>query len=263
MSSNQPPSSGPVRVEPTCEGRVARITLAAGKGNVLTREVIAVLRDVFVELGRDRDIRAAVVAAEGKHFSFGASVPEHVPGEVERMLPELAELFRDMARAAVPLAAAVRGACLGGGLELVLAAHHIVVAEEAELGLPEVTLGVFPPVAAAVLPYRVPQPVADRLVTGGEQIGGREAVDIGLADAVCPADEVERVAEAWAQRYAPMSSTAVRFATRASRWAFDEALEHRLAALTDLYLDELMSTEDAREGISAFLEKRQPAWVNR
>lgn len=252
-----------VRLERRSEGRVARLSIDAGKGNVLTREVIAVLRDVFDEIGGDRDLRAVVIAAEGKHFSFGASVPEHAPGEVERMLPELAALFRDIARAALPVTAAVRGACLGGGLELVLAAHHLVVAEDAKLGLPEVTLGVFPPVAAAVLPYRVPQPVADRLVISGEQVSGTEAVRIGLADDARPASEVERTAEAWAERFVSLSSVAVRFATRAARWGFDRALDRDLAALTDLYLGELMSTEDAREGIAAFMEKREPAWVNR
>jgi cyclohexa-1,5-dienecarbonyl-CoA hydratase len=201
-----------------------------------------------------------LLTAEGTSFCYGASVPEHAPGVVERMLPELHELFRVISAASLPVVAAVRGKCLGGGFELALCAHRLIVAEDAQLGFPEVTLGVFPPVAAALLPLRVPQPVVDRMVVLGDVVKGTDAVALGLADECAPAAAVEARALLWAERYRELSGTALRFATRASRTAWDEALGARLARLEQLYLGELMATHDAREGIAAFLDRRPPRW---
>ena len=158
------------------------------------------------------------------------------------------------------MVAAVQGKCLGGGLELALAAHRLVVAEDAQLGFPEVTLGVFPPIAAALLPFRVPQPVVDWLVVRGDMVRGTDAVAMGLADECAPAGRVEARALAWAERYRELSGAAVRFATRAARAAWDEALDARLTRLSRLYLDELMEASDAREGIAAFMERRPARW---
>jgi cyclohexa-1,5-dienecarbonyl-CoA hydratase len=251
-----------VSVARLAAGSVARVSLSGGKGNVLTRAAIADLASVFLELGEDKSVHAILLTAEGKSFSYGASVPEHAPGEVGRMLPEFCALFRAISATRLPVIAAVRGKCLGGGLELALAAHRIIVAEDAELGFPEVTIGVFPPVAAALLPLRVSQPVVDRLVVLGDIVRGTDAVAMGLADECAPAVSVETRALLWAERYRELSGVAVRFATRASRTAWDEALGARLDRLEHLYLDELMATADAREGIAAFLERRPPRWVD-
>jgi cyclohexa-1,5-dienecarbonyl-CoA hydratase len=123
-----------------------------------------------------------------------------------------------------------------------------------------VTLGVFPPVAAALLPLRVCQPVVDRMVVLGDLVKGTDAVALGLADECAPSSAVEARALHWAGRYRELSGTAIRFATRAARAAWDEALGDRLARLEQLYLGELMATADAREGIAAFLDKRPPRW---
>lgn len=253
----------PVQVSRVGEGAIARVSLCAGRGNVLTRAVIATLEAVFRELGSDPHVKAVMLTSEEPDFSFGASVAEHAPGEVETMLPSFCKLFRTIASTGLPVGAAVRGRCLGGGLELCLAAHHVVVSEDAQLGLPEVTLGVFPPVAAAVLPLRVRQPVADLLITQGLSVRGEEAVRLGLADAVAPSNKVEERVVEWASKYTKLSACAVRFATRASRFAWDEALGARLDRLEEIYLRELMATADAQEGIRAFMEKRQPRWVDR
>ncbi len=244
-------------------GRLAELRLTAGKGNVLDRAAIGELSEAFAELGADAELRAVLLTAEGSNFSFGASVPEHVPGEVESMLPAFHQLFRDIAKSALPIVAVVQGRCLGGGLELALAAHRIEASADAKLGVPEVTLGVFPPVAAAVLPLRVAQPVADRLVTLGEIVGAEEALRVGLVDGVSPTPEAARAAAlAWAHRYLELSAVAIRFATRAARAGWDEALDKRLGGLERLYLEELMKTHDAKEGIAAFLERRAPNWTN-
>jgi cyclohexa-1,5-dienecarbonyl-CoA hydratase len=251
-----------VSVARLADGSVARVSLSGGKGNVLTRAAIAELGAVFRELGEERSVHAVLLTAEGSSFCYGASVPEHAPGVVDQMLPEFSGLFRTISAARLPVVAAIRGKCLGGGLELALVAHRIVVAEDAELGFPEVTLGVFPPVAAALLPLRVAQPVVDRLVVLGDIVRGTDAVAMGLADECAPSVAVETRALAWAARYRELSGAAIRFATRASRCVWDEALGKRLDGLERLYLDELMATADAREGIAAFLERRPPRWVD-
>lgn len=252
-----------IDVSRLADGRIARICLAGAKGHVLDMAAIGALDEAFRSAGADARVRAVVLTAEGAQFSYGASVPEHAPGVVDKMLPRFSALFRTIAKTALPVVAAVRGRCLGGGLELALVAQRLVVADDALLGVPEVTLGVFPPLAAAVLPLRVRQPVADRLVGLGEIVGGTEAVALGLADEVAPAAEVEARAVRWAERYRELSGVAVRHATRAARAAWDEALGSRLDALERQYLGELMATEDAKEGIAAFLAKRPPTWVDR
>jgi cyclohexa-1,5-dienecarbonyl-CoA hydratase len=256
-------ASGPIACTRVADGRVARITIDAGRGNILTRRVIEVLDATFTELRTDPHVCAVVLDAAGRDFSFGASVPEHTPDQVGRMLPAFVQLFRTIARTSLPLCAAVQGQCLGGAAELVLVAQHVIASGDAEIGLPEVRLGVFPPVASALLPLRVRQPVADRFVALGETLDARSALDVGIVDEVVQRTELASAAIAWAAPYAKLSAAAVRFATRAARAAWDEALGARLDRLERLYLDELMSTDDAREGIRAFLERRQPTWVDR
>jgi len=252
----------PVSITPLPGGGIARVALHAGKGNVVDSRVIGALTQAFREVGEDRAVKAVVLTAEGSDFSFGASVPEHAPGRVDDMLPAFHALFRAMDDAAVPVIGAVRGRCLGGGFEIAIACHRLVVAEDAQLGVPEVTLGVFPPVAAALLPLRTGQPVVDRLVIGGELIDGVTAVSLGVAEHCCEAGNVDDDAIAYAERFVKLSGAAVRFATRAARAAWREALDDRLARLEKLYLEELMRTADAREGIAAFLERRKPTWRN-
>ncbi len=255
--------AAPIAISRLAEGKVARVHLQAGKGNVLSRAVIVALDRAFRDLGADGRVRAVALTAEGRAFSFGASVPEHAPGEVDAMLPAFHGLMRTIVDVGLPLGVAVRGSCLGGGLELAVMGHHVVAADDATLGCPEVKLGVFPPVLAAVLPLRCRQPVVDRLVTLGESVSGAEALALGLVDEVAPAADVDARVVAWADKYLELSGAAVRFATRAARAAFAEALGARLDRLEKLYLSELMATADAKEGIAAFLARRAPVWVDR
>ena len=253
----------PIAVSRLADGKVARVHLQAGKGNVLSRAVIVALEAAFRELAADVRVRAVALTAEGRAFSFGASVPEHAPGEVDAMLPAFHGLMRTIVESGLPLGVAVRGSCLGGGLELAVMGHHVVAADDATLGCPEVKLGVFPPVLSAVLPLRCRQPVVDRLVTRGDTVTGTEALALGLVDEVAPAAEVDARVFAWAETYGELSGAAVRFASRAARAAFSEALGARLDRLEKLYLGELMATDDAKEGIAAFLARRAPVWGDR
>jgi cyclohexa-1,5-dienecarbonyl-CoA hydratase len=157
--------------------------------------------------------------------------------------------------------AAVRGACLGGGLELVLPCHRIVVAPKAKLGLPEVTLGMFPPAGAALLGERVARGLAVEMITTGRVLTGEEAKAAGLADDVSA--DPETAGLEWFERsLLPRSASAVRFATQAARVTYTARVDTALARLERLFLDETMATRDAVEGIESFTAKRTPKWVD-
>jgi cyclohexa-1,5-dienecarbonyl-CoA hydratase len=243
-------------------GALARLTLAAGKGNVLSRGVIAALRQALDAAWAHGELRAVVIDAEGRAFSYGAAVDEHRPEQAREMLHDLHALVLELAASPVPVIAAVRGACLGGGLELVLACTRIVVAPDAQLGQPEIRLGVFAPVGSVLLPRRVGEARAAELLLGGESVGAARAVEIGLADELAE-DPLEAARAFVRARLLPLSASSLRHAHRALRRSTVEVLRAELAELERLYLEELVPTEDAREGIAAFLEKRAPVWRHR
>jgi cyclohexa-1,5-dienecarbonyl-CoA hydratase len=175
------------------------------------------------------------------------------------MLETFHGLFAKIAAAAVPVLAAVRGQCLGGGLELAAFCHRVFAAPDSSLGQPEIKLGVIAPVASALLPERVGRGTADELLLTGRSLTGSEAVRCGLVDAV--ADDPEAAALAFArENLLQHSPSSLRFAARAARDDFHDRFFATLRRLERLYLDELMATRDAVEGITAFLEKRPPTW---
>lgn len=253
-------SERPVRAVLEEDGGLLRLVLARPKGNVLDRAMIDALRAEV----RDADpaTRSILIEGEGRHFSFGASVEEHRADLVGDMLPAFHALFRDLLGAGKVLLAAVRGQCLGGGLELAAACHRVFAAPDATLGQPEVKLGVFAPIASLVLPLRLGQGRADDLLLTGRSVSAEEALGLGLVDELAP-DPTE-AARAWHRVHlAPLSAAGLRRAALAARQLMRRALDDDLPRLERLYLDDLMSTLDAREGIEAFLQRRPPAWSHR
>ena len=251
-----------VRAQVVENGSVHRLTLDAGKGNVIDRRVVDEIAEAWSSAVADARTAAVLIEGSGGHFSFGASVEEHRPEEVAAMLGRLHGLIFRLLNSPVPLLFAIRGQCLGGGLELALTGTRIFTHPSAKLGQPEVNLGVFAPAASAILPFRVGQAHADEILLSGRSLSAAEALAIGLVDDVCEADEdpAER-ALAWVRgALLTKSRSSLRFAVRAARRSFASEVSARITALERLYLEELMATEDAREGIQAFLEKRPPRW---
>jgi cyclohexa-1,5-dienecarbonyl-CoA hydratase len=252
-------ADGPVRVETLDEGALWRVRLAHGKGNVLDRVLMPSVARVFRRAAGEARLRGVVLEGEGPHFSFGASVEEHLPGAVEGMLAAFRETLLAVFDSGAPVVAALRGQCLGGGLELALACHRLVAAPGARLGQPEVVLGVFAPAASVLLPDRVGDTRAEDLLVTGRTVEAAEALAIGLVDEV--ADDPAETALAWIRRHlGPRSASSLRLALRAARLGRRARLEGGLLAQERLYLAELMRTRDAEEGLRAFLEKRPPAW---
>ncbi|HET6350304.1 MAG TPA: cyclohexa-1,5-dienecarbonyl-CoA hydratase [Candidatus Krumholzibacteria bacterium] len=251
-----------VRVESLEGGAVRLARLNTPKANVLDRTKIDALTALFEDAGRDPNLKAIIIEGEGPNFSFGASVQEHLPDACGAMLSSFHSLFRAILDASVVTLAAVRGQCLGGGLELAAFCNRVFASEDARLGQPEIQLGVFAPVASAILPDRMGRGAAEDLLLSGRSITAAEALRVGLVDEVVadPGD----AALAYARTHlVPRSASSLRLAVKAARYAFAEQFGRNLAALESCYLDDLMNTADAEEGLRAFLEKRTPSWKNR
>jgi cyclohexa-1,5-dienecarbonyl-CoA hydratase len=252
----------PVRVWLDREGRLLRLRLARPKANVLDATMIAALRAALDAHGANRDLLAILLDAEGPNFSFGASVQEHLPRFCQAMLAEFHALIRRFLASEVPVLVAIRGQCLGGGLELACAGHLLFAAPDARLGQPEIKLGVFAPAASFLLPERLGRAAAEELLLSGRSIAATEAMEAGLINQV--ADEAEAAALAYFDAHlAGKSASSLRLAVRAARRGLVERAGGALAALEQLYVNELMRTQDAVEGLEAFGAKRQAQWRNR
>ena len=243
------------------EGRLLRLRLARPKANLIDAEMIAALSAALGEHLGKADLSGVLLDAEGPHFSFGASVEEHMPEQCAAMLKGLHALILQMVESPVPILAAVRGQCLGGGLEVSLAAHLMFVAPDASLGQPEMKLGVFAPAASCLLPELVGPAQALDLLLSGRSIKGAEAAAMGLA---VQADDPEVAALSYfTGQLAAKSASSLRFAVRAARFDYAARVRAKLAEVERLYLDELMKTHDAVEGLEAFTGKRAAQWQHR
>jgi cyclohexa-1,5-dienecarbonyl-CoA hydratase len=243
------------------DGALLRLRLARPKANLCDAEMIAALHAAFGAHERE-PLRGVLLDAEGPHFSFGASVEEHLAERCAAMLASLHALILAMAAFPAPILVAVRGQCLGGGLEIALAGGPIFAAPTAQFGQPEIKLGVFAPAASCLLPWRLSAIAAEDLLTSGRSVAAPEALTLGLVRAI--ADDPEAAALAWFDEHlAGRSAAALACALAAVRAARLRELRERLAEVERLYLDTLMKTHDANEGLAAFLEKRAPAWKHR
>lgn len=243
------------------DGALLRLRLSKPKANLVDAAMIEALHEALTQYRRHVMLRGVILDAEGPHFSFGASVEEHLPARCAAMLTSLHALLLELLEFPVPVLVAVQGQCLGGGLELALACGRIFAAPGAQFGQPEIKLGVFAPAASALLPYRVNQPDAEDLLLTGRSVGAEEALVMGLAQSV--AEDPAAAALAWFEQHLlGKSAAALACATVAARGVMQHKVRERLAELERLYLDWLMRTHDANEGLAAFLEKRQPAWTH-
>lgn len=254
--------AAPLAVNLARDGALLDLALARPKANLVDAAMIAALSAALARHADDPALRGALLRAEGPHFSFGASVEEHLADRCAAMLGQLHGLIVAMARFPAPILVAVRGSCLGGGLEVAMAGSLIFAAPDAKFGQPETKLGVFAPAASVLLPFRVNAAAAEDLLLSGRTIGAAEAHALGLVHAI--ADDPEAAARAYFDEHlAGKSAATVRHALAAARHARVAALRAGLAAVEELYLDGLMKTHDANEGLAAFLAKRAPAWEHR
>lgn len=244
-------------------GDVARVTLARPPLNILTLDAIQALEGALADAGRRPGVKALVLAAEGRAFCAGVAVEDHLGNRAKPMLAAFHGVFRTLHRLECATVAAVQGPALGGGAELATFCDLVVASERATFGQPEIAVGVFPPIAALHYPARIGAARTVQLLLSGQAIPAREAERIGLADRVVPPEALHAAVDAALARLTDKSAAVLRLTKRAVRLGSDGGFEMALSRLEALYLDELMGTEDAEEGLRAFLAKRPPVWKGR
>lgn len=247
-------------IRATVDGGVAVVTLDHPPLNILTRAVLAELRSELASLALNPELRAVILRAEGKHFSAGADVGEHLPPTYETMIPEFLDTVLAVAAFPVPAIAAVQGRCLGGGCEIAAAADFVLAGEGASFGQPEIKLGVLPPAACVLLTERCGPAAAAEIVLTGDAFDAAAAREAGLVYRVVPDGELMAAAGDLAARIARNSAAAVRLGKEALTAPASRLRSEAFSRARDLYVNHLMATHDAVEGLQAFVDKRAPVW---
>ncbi len=252
-----------VEIEKHMDGQIVELRLAAPPANIVSEQMIDALRIALREAAQTNEAKLLMISGKGDHFSYGASVEEHVRSRVGSMLPQFHALVRELIEVPVPTLACVTGRCFGGGFELALACSLIFVDETIAAGVPEIKLGVFPPVAAALLGSLTTSCRAAEMVLTGKVYNSTSLLDAGLINQVVPAGRVHEAALEFARtHFAPLSAASLRQAHRAVRSNVAARFREGIAQLEKQYLVDLMATADANEGIASFIEKRPPVWRN-
>ena len=253
-----------IKIEYTHNNSVARIILDDGKGNILDNIMMTELLELLNSFRNKNDIKLITFEGAGKHFSFGASVEEHKKENVSQMLKSFHQLFYTISDLAIPTLSKISGQCLGGGLELALICNFLFADKSAKLGQPEIILGVFAPPASVLLPLKIGNAKAEELLITGKTISAEEGQTLGFINEVFEDKDILTAGtDKWIEEnILPKSASSLRFTVKASRKIFNHLLNKTLPELEDLYVNGLMNSEDANEGINSFLEKRKPTWKN-
>jgi cyclohexa-1,5-dienecarbonyl-CoA hydratase len=248
----------------TYEGAVAQVILDDGKGNVLDQVMMAELQTLLNSFADNKDIKLITFEGAGKHFSFGASVEEHQKDSAAAMLRAFHKLFITLKDLAIPTLAIVSGQCLGGGMELAIMCNFIFADKTAKFCQPEIVLGVYPPPASIILSEKIGLARAEELIITGKSITAEEGKTFGLVNEVFndKSELNEGIQKFIEQQIVPKSASSLRFTVKACRVKFNHILGNFLPMLEQQYVNELMNTNDANEGIASFIEKRKPIWQN-
>ena len=246
------------------EDRVGRITFARQPLNVFNIEMMREIASAVSECNQ-RELVAIVFDAdkECRSFSAGVAVEEHVQDTIFQMLDAFHAIFRLLEQVAKPAIAVVDGAALGGGCELVAACDIVIASDRSRFGQPEIKLGVFPPVAAVLLPRVIGERRARELILTGEIIDAVEAGRLGLCSYVVPSVHLEAKLLEVLSKLREHSGTSLQFARQALDLGRGRSIEDALSEQENIYIHELMKTQDANEGIKAFMEKRKAGWRHR
>ncbi len=242
-------------------GALLRLRLNMPKANITDAAMLEAIGAALSEHAPDADIKAVLLDHEGPHFSFGASVPEHLPGKFGDMLSVMNKTLLAMLQHPVPILVAVKGQCLGGGLEVACGGNRIFAAPDASFGQPEIKVGVFAPYASFFLTELIGQIHAEDMLYSGRSVSGEEASAMGLVAEL--SDNPEAAALTYFDEHlASVSASVLRFAVQAAREDYADRFAVKMAKLEELYTSGLMETKDAVEGLEAFMAKRPAQWKN-
>ncbi len=243
------------------QGAVARLVINRSPAlNILDIETLRELKSKLENLQADAGVRMIEIRGDKTVFSAGADIREHLPDRAPEMLREFHRLIRSVLYGRLPTLAIVRGHCLGAGMELALACDFVLASTDARFGQPEIRLGAFPPVAAVLLPRLIPEKKALEIILTGEAIPAQEAHRLGLVNRVAESFALDVEVEKFGASLLTHSSRVLALARKATRLGSRENFESALRESERIYLEELLTTQDAQEGVRAYLEKRPPVW---
>ncbi len=240
-------------------GGLATMTLCREPLNVLNIAMMKEMNQALDEL-KGQELKVLLIKGEGKAFSAGVDVGEHLGDKVHEMIEVFHGIFRRMDQLGLVTVASVQGAALGGGCELAAYCDLVVASEKAKLGQPEIQVGVFPPIAALVFPRQLGYKKALELILTGAVIGAREAKEMGLVNQVVAPEELEAATDKLVQGLLGLSGVILKLTKKAIVGGLLDDTAQGLDYIEKVYLDEVMGTADAEEGLKAFLEKRKPQW---
>ena len=241
---------------------VAYLTLNRAPLNWLNIEMMEEIGDCLDGWTREKALKFLVVQAVGKAFSVGAEVADHLGDLGPKMIEAFHRMFRLMDRLGVPSLAVVNGSALGGGCELALYCDMVIATEKAKFGQPEIQVGVFPPIAALILPRIIGRKKAMELILAGDTISAQEALGLGLINKVVPEASLAQEVEAFIGKFTKLSGIILKLTKEAALAGLNDDLDQGLRTIEKIYLEKVMKTHDAMEGLTAFLEKRKPTWKN-
>jgi len=231
--------------------------------NILNIAMMEEICEVLKTAAGNKSLRVLVFRAEGKHFSAGADVAEHTTDKVNEMIAVFGNMFKCISKVRAVTIAAIDGSALGGGCELATYCDIVIATDRAKIGQPEISVGVFPPVAAVIFPYLVGRNRAIELITTGSIIAADEAYRIGLINHVYPAAEFSAKLDELAASLTSKSASVIAATKKTINRCFNIPVQDALRNAYESYFTDLMVLEDAHEGLNAFLEKRKPEWKDR
>ena len=240
---------------------VAKITVNRPPLNVLNVETLREISRALEDVGKDDGIKVLVITGSGeKAFSAGVEIKDHLPDKIEETLEAFHRVFHLLAGINKPTVAAVRGFAYGGGCELASACDIVLASEDAQFGQQEVKVGAIPTVATVLLPRIIGRKKALEMIFTGDTLTAAEARKIGLVNEVFTAAELEKAVGELVEKFKKKSSVVLKLVRMAVYQGLNKDFKEALNGVTDIYLNRLIKTEDAVEGLKAFLEKRKPVW---
>jgi cyclohexa-1,5-dienecarbonyl-CoA hydratase len=242
---------------------IGKITFNNGPLNILNIAMMEQINEALDNFLEDNSLKVVVFDHNGKSFSAGVDVGEHMGDTAKKMIEVFHGMFKRLNRMKIPTVACVKGAALGGGCEVAAFCDIVLASEKAKFGNPEIKVGVFPPVSAVIFPFILGEKKAYELILQGEIINVIEANKIGLVNHVFPLESYEQEVSTFIERFTKLSGTVLQYSKKAVKMVIDSNFDTKLDEVEAIYLNELMKTHDANEGLQAFVEKRAPKWENR
>ncbi|MFX0025905.1 MAG: enoyl-CoA hydratase/isomerase family protein [Candidatus Hermodarchaeota archaeon] len=242
---------------------IGKIIFNNGSLNILTIAMMEKINEALEDFLEDQSLKAVIFDHNGKAFSAGVDVGDHIGDKAPKMIKEFHGIFRKLNKLKCPTIASIKGAALGGGCEIAIFCDIVLTSDKAKFGQPEIKVGVFPPIAVLAFPQIIGNKKAFELIMLGETIDANEAQKLGISNHVFPHDSYEQEFSKFIDSFNDLSTIVLQYTKKVFNIALGIDFETQLDKIEDFYLKDLMATHDANEGLQAFLEKRSPNWQNR